>query len=107
MERKRSRIADYRGYMSKHLGPFFGGRSMDKIDRTFVESYLLAKKQEGLSSKTVCDHLNFLHGLLAHGSCHHPVGLLSVARGSPLGSIGDDATIARCAAVGCRTDARS
>jgi integrase len=63
MERKRSTIADYRGYMSKHLGPFFGGRPMDKIDRTFVEAYLLAKKREGLSSKTVCNHLNFLHGL--------------------------------------------
>lgn len=63
MERKRSTIADYRGYMSKHLGPFFGGRPMDKIDRTYVEAYLLAKKHEGLSSKTVCNHLNFLHGL--------------------------------------------
>jgi hypothetical protein len=63
MERKRSTIADYRGYLSKHLGPFFGGRRMDRIDRTYVEAYLFAKKQEGLSSKTVCNHLNFLHGL--------------------------------------------
>jgi len=36
---------------------------MDKIDRAFVENYLLAKKREALSSKTVCNHLNFLHGL--------------------------------------------
>jgi hypothetical protein len=34
--------------------PFFGARPMDKIDRAFVENYLLAKKREGLSSETVC-----------------------------------------------------
>lgn len=63
MERKRTTIHDYRGYLRKHLVPFFGARPMDKIDRAFVENYLLAKKREGLSSKTVCNHLNFLHGL--------------------------------------------
>jgi hypothetical protein len=44
MERKRTTIADYRGYLRKHLAPFFGGRPLDKIDRVRVESYLLAKK---------------------------------------------------------------
>jgi integrase len=62
MERKRTTIHDYRGYLRRHLVPFFGARPMDKIDRAFVENYLLAKKREGLSSKTVCNHLNFLHG---------------------------------------------
>ena len=33
MERKRTTIADYRGYLRKHLGPFFGGRPLDKLDR--------------------------------------------------------------------------
>jgi len=28
MERKRTTIADYRGYLNRHLGPFFGGRPM-------------------------------------------------------------------------------
>lgn len=63
MERKRSTIADYRGYLGRHLGPFFGGRPIDKIDRARVESYLLAKKRDGLSSKTIANHLTFLHGL--------------------------------------------
>jgi integrase len=63
MERKRTTIHDYRGYLRKHLVPFFGVLPMDKIDRAFVENYLLTKKREGLSSKTVCNHLNFLHGL--------------------------------------------
>src|SRR3954471_10090253 len=43
MERKRTTIADYRGYLRKHLAPFFGGRPLDKLDRARVESYLLAK----------------------------------------------------------------
>jgi hypothetical protein len=36
---------------------------MDKIDRAYIESYLVAKKRDGLSSKAVCNHLNFRHGL--------------------------------------------
>src|SRR3954452_18068550 len=63
MERKRSTIADYRRYVAGHLGPFFGGRPLDKVDRARVEAYLLAKKREGLSSKTIENHLTFLHGL--------------------------------------------
>jgi integrase len=51
MERKRTTIHDYRGYLRRHLVPFFGARPMDKIDRAFVENYLLAKKRDGLSSK--------------------------------------------------------
>jgi hypothetical protein len=65
MERKRTMLQDYRGYPRKHLGPFFGGRPLDKIDRGRVEAYLKAKKQDGLSSKTVQNHLNFLHGVFA------------------------------------------
>lgn len=57
MERKRTTVADYRGYLNRHLGPFFGGRPLDKIDRARVEAYLLAKKHEGLSSKTAGNHL--------------------------------------------------
>jgi integrase len=63
MERKRTTIADYRGYLRKHLGPFFGEQPLDKIDAMKVTAYLLAKKREGLSSKTVQNHLNFAHGI--------------------------------------------
>src|SRR4051794_12463414 len=65
MERKRTTIADYRGYLRKHLAPFFGGRPLDRIDRARVESCLLAKKREGLSAKTIQNHLNFLNGIFA------------------------------------------
>src|SRR6476646_3144997 len=65
MERKRTTISDYRGHLRKHLAPFFGGRPLDKIDRAFVESYLLAKKRDGLSARTIQNHLNFLNGMYA------------------------------------------
>lgn len=65
MERKRTTIQDYRGHLRRHLVPFFGGRPVDKIDRVRVEEYLLAKKREGLSAKTIQNHLNFLNGIFA------------------------------------------
>jgi integrase len=39
MERKRTTIADYRGYLRRHLAPFFGDRPMDRIDPAKVEAY--------------------------------------------------------------------
>jgi integrase len=63
MERKRTTIADYRGHLRRHLEPFFAERTVDKIDERMIEAYMRAKRREGLSSKTVHNHLNFLHGL--------------------------------------------
>jgi integrase len=65
MERKRTTIADYRGYLRRHLAPFFGNRPMDRIEPGQVERYLHAKRGEDLSPKTVQNHLNFLHGIFA------------------------------------------
>jgi integrase len=65
MERKRTTIADYRGYLRKHLAPFFAERPLDKIGPDLITDYLLAKKRGGLSSKTIQNHLNFLHGIYA------------------------------------------
>jgi integrase-like protein len=42
MERKRTTIADYRGYLRRHLAPFFGDRPMDRIEPAEVEAYLHA-----------------------------------------------------------------
>jgi hypothetical protein len=36
MQRKRTTLQDYRGYLRRHLAPFFGGRPSDKINRTQV-----------------------------------------------------------------------
>jgi integrase len=65
MERKRTTIQDYRGYLRRHLEPFFGTRPLDRIDGARVTDYLKRKRAEGLSSKTVKNHLNFLHGVFA------------------------------------------
>ena len=65
MERKRSTIQDYRGHLRRHLVPFFGERPIDKIDPAQVAQYLKRKRNDGLSSKTVQNHLNFLHGVFA------------------------------------------
>jgi Phage integrase, N-terminal SAM-like domain len=63
MERKRTTIADYRGYLRRHLAPFFGDRPMDRLEPAQIERYLHAKHGDGLSPKTVQNHLNFLHGI--------------------------------------------
>ena len=65
MERKHSTIQDYRGHLRRHLVPFFGERPIDKIDPAHVARYLKRKREEGLSSKTVQNHLNFLHGIFS------------------------------------------
>ena len=60
MDRKRSTIQDYRGYLRGHLEGFFGDTPIDRIDPARVASYLKRKRADGLSSKTVQNHLNFL-----------------------------------------------
>jgi integrase len=65
MERKRSTIQDYRGHLRRHLVPFFGDRPIDRIDPAQVAQYLKRKRSDGLSSKTVQNHLNFLHGIFS------------------------------------------
>ena len=65
MERKRSTIQDYRGHLRRHLVPFFGDRPIDRIDPAQVAQYLKRKRRDGLSSKTVQNHLNFLHGIFS------------------------------------------
>lgn len=63
MERKRTTVQDYRGYLRGHLEPFFAERALDRIDERLVAAYLKRKRDKGMSSKTVNNHLNFLHGL--------------------------------------------
>jgi integrase len=66
MGRKRTTIQDYRGYLRRHLGPHFGQRTLDRIEPEQVETYLHTTLAAGLSSKTVTNHLTFLHGLFRY-----------------------------------------
>ena len=66
MEGKRTTIQDYRGYLSRHLEPYFGDRWIEKIEPAQVMGYLKRKRAQGLSGKTVQNHLTFLHGVFAY-----------------------------------------
>jgi integrase len=61
-QRKRTTVQDYRGYLRRHLVPYFGERTLERIGPEQVEAYLHAKL-ESLSPKTVTNHLTFMHGL--------------------------------------------
>jgi integrase len=63
MGRKPSTINDYRSMVRRHLGPYFNGKAIDRISADDVASYLSAKSRQGLSVKTVSNHLVFAHGV--------------------------------------------
>ena len=98
MDRKRSTIQDYRGYLRGHLEGFFGDTPIDRIDPARVASYLKRKRADGLSSKTVQNHLNFLHGVfeaiaragvreITFHEPRHTFGTQMAAAGAPLRAI--------------------
>jgi integrase len=64
--RKHATVRSYRSVLRTHLGVFFAGRSLDAIDRRSVVAYQHAKLAEGLSPKTVSNHVRFLHGIYRH-----------------------------------------
>jgi integrase len=68
LERKRSTVHDYRIIVRRHLSPFFAGKRIDGIDPDLVAAYGQAKKREGLSTKTVANHLSLLHAIFAHAA---------------------------------------
>jgi hypothetical protein len=53
MERKRTTIEDYLGYLNGHFEPFFGKRRIDRIDADHVSAHLRRKLADGYSSKTI------------------------------------------------------
>lgn len=63
LERKPTTLSDYRYMLDRHLIPYFGERPMERIEPAEVNRFLRAKKQEGLATKTITNHLTFLHGL--------------------------------------------
>lgn len=63
MGRKRTTIEDYRGYLRGHLVPFFGTRTLDRIEPADVERYLRDKLAAGLAPATVIHHVTILGGL--------------------------------------------
>jgi integrase len=66
LERKPSTLGDYRSILRRHAEPFFAVRQLERIDADQIRRFLLAKKAEGLATKTITNQLIFLHGLFAH-----------------------------------------
>lgn len=66
MERKATTVQDYTIMLNRHLGPFFAGRGIERIDGDLVAAYRQAKLHDGLARKTVQNHLAFLHGIFNH-----------------------------------------
>lgn len=65
LERKPTTVSDYRSILTAHLVPFFGATPIERIESADVQRYLLAKKGEGLATKTITNHLVLAHGLFA------------------------------------------
>jgi integrase len=64
--RKPTTITDYRAILRRHLAPFTAGRTVGAVDGALIRSYISAKLREGLSAKTVRNHVVFAHGLFGH-----------------------------------------
>lgn len=63
MRRKATTLQDYEIILRKHLIPFFAGRTLDRVDTQLCSDYLVSKLNEGLSPKTVANHMTLLHGV--------------------------------------------
>lgn len=65
LERKPTTVADYGYILRGHFAPFFGATALERLRPEDVSRYLVAKRREELATKTITNHLVFLHGLLA------------------------------------------
>lgn len=66
MQRKPTTIHDYKIILTRHLVPFFGERPLERVKPDDIVAFMAAKQRAGLSSKTINNVLNFLHGLFRH-----------------------------------------
>jgi integrase len=53
LERKPSTIQDYTIMLDRHLAPFFGDKPVERVDPDRVAAYMVAKRRDGLATKTV------------------------------------------------------
>ena len=66
LERKPSTVQDYRSILRRHFEPFFANRALEGVTVQLASDYAAAKSAEGLSPKTVANHLRLLHALFSH-----------------------------------------
>lgn len=65
--RKTSTVENIESAVRIHLGPFFRGRSLDRVEARDVEAFITAKRREGLSTKSVLNYVSVLHSLFEFG----------------------------------------
>lgn len=63
---KPTTIYSYRGMLKNHILPVWRSRKLDQIRRVDIKSLLIAKQQEGLSSKSVENIKALLSGIFSH-----------------------------------------
>ncbi len=61
--RKASTVENIESAVRVHLGPYFRGRSLDRIEARDIEAFVTAKRRDGLSTKSVLNYLSVLHSL--------------------------------------------
>jgi integrase len=88
LQRKPTTIADYKSIVRRHLAPFFGGGSIERVGTDAVAAYIHAKLQQGLSVKTVSNHLNLAHAVFRYAvkrgwATANPVATVDRPRGRP------------------------
>jgi hypothetical protein len=64
--RRTSTLMDYESAVRIHLVPFFGSRPIGKIVAADVERFMVVKRGEGRSAKSVRNWLGVLHSLLSY-----------------------------------------
>jgi len=85
---RRTTLADYRGYLSRHVLPFFGNVPLKEIAISDVEDFIEHQQRskdsggKGLMSATVSNHVNYLHSIFAFAQRREIVdrNAVSVAR---------------------------
>jgi integrase len=64
--RKTSTVDAYRSWSRVHFEPFFGGSSLDKIDRRLIEGFDADLQRKGLSPKSRRNALGILHSVFEY-----------------------------------------
>jgi integrase len=86
--RKKTTISDYRSTLRVHLVPFFGDRSLERIDVQFVEALVAAKQREGKAPKSISNYVGLLYSIFAYAEKRgwarsNPVALADKPRTEP------------------------
>jgi integrase len=67
MGRKASTVEHIESAVRVHIGPFFQGRSLERVEPADIEAFMAAKRREGLATKSVLNYVSVLHSIFEFG----------------------------------------